>query len=32
MNSDFKSESYFSGLLEYTRLAVMRELSSDDAK
>ena len=32
MRSDFRSESYFSGVLGYPGLAMVRELGSDDAK
>jgi hypothetical protein len=32
MSCDFKSESCFSGVLEYPEITVLRELGSDDAK
>jgi hypothetical protein len=32
MRFDFKSQSYFSGVLGYPGLAVVGELGSDDAK
>jgi hypothetical protein len=32
IRSDFKSKSYFSGVMGYSGLAVVGELSSDDAK
>jgi hypothetical protein len=32
MRSDFRSESYFSGVLGYPGLAMVGELGSDDAR